>query len=231
MAGVVGEAGDGCAEAVIAGPAEDDAAALAGGDGDGSDAGLGGELLGGGEALADVAELGKDLGGADAPGAWEGHDDAAVGELSDGVLDAPVSVASWLDQGLQDGDQGADELAFGFRFGWRGQAAGAACRRASNSAGGAPAAVGMLGAGRRPSASRRAGAALSGVGIALKEGQGDRRVDIGEDGGGAGPEAVEQGAQAVGEGDALGDQIVAGADQRAQSLDRRPSEGWRGRKR
>jgi hypothetical protein len=65
---IVGKAGDGGAQAVIAGPAEDDAAGLAGLVGDGADAGLGGELGLGLEALAHIAELGEDLGGAQAPG-------------------------------------------------------------------------------------------------------------------------------------------------------------------
>jgi len=69
VAGVVGEAGDGSPEAAVASPAEDDAAALAGLARDRSHAGLGGELVGGLEALADVAELGQDLGGADLAGA------------------------------------------------------------------------------------------------------------------------------------------------------------------
>jgi hypothetical protein len=45
VAGVVGEAGDCGAQAVVASPSEDDAAAFAGGVGDGTDAGLGGELV------------------------------------------------------------------------------------------------------------------------------------------------------------------------------------------
>jgi hypothetical protein len=55
--------------------------------------------------------------------------------------------------------------------------------------------------------------------MALQEGERDRRVDGGEDGGGAGPEAVEQAAQAVGERDPLGDEVVAGAQEGAQGLD------------
>jgi hypothetical protein len=88
VSGVVGEAGDRRAQAVIAGPAEDDAAALARGVVDRTGAGLGGEEVGGGEALADVAELREDLGGADAPGAREGHDDLSVRRVGDGLLDA-----------------------------------------------------------------------------------------------------------------------------------------------
>jgi hypothetical protein len=124
MAGVVGKAGDGLAQAVVASPAEDDAAAFAGGDRDWADASLGGQLVGGGEALAHVAQLGKDLGGADAAGAWEGHDGAAVRQVSDGVFDAPAQRGELAHQGFQDGGQGAHQLSFGFRFGMAGQASG-----------------------------------------------------------------------------------------------------------
>ena len=90
VSGVVGETGERRAQAVIAGPAEDDAAALARGVGDRTGAGFGGELVGGGEALADVAELGEDLGRADAAGAREGHDDLAVRRVGDGLLDRQI---------------------------------------------------------------------------------------------------------------------------------------------
>ena len=122
VAGVVGQAGDGGAQAVVAGPAEDDAAALAGGVGDGGDAGLGGELVVGLEAFADVAELGEDLGGADAAGAREGHDDPAVGQLGDGVLDAAGELGDRGDEGCERADEGADELALGVGLGLAGEA-------------------------------------------------------------------------------------------------------------
>ena len=91
MAGVVGDsAGDGLPEAVIAGPAEHDAAAFAGGVGDRGDAGFGGELVLGGEALAHVAELGEDLGGADAPGAWKGQMRQPIQRLVRGRISRPA---------------------------------------------------------------------------------------------------------------------------------------------
>ncbi len=61
----------------------------------------------------------------------------------------------------------------------------------------------------------QAGGAVGG-GIAREEGQRDRRVDVGKDGGGAGPEALEERAELIGEGDALGDEIVAAAHEGAQ---------------
>ena len=67
MARVVREACDGDPEVLVAGPSEDDAAFFARGVGDGADAGLGGELVLGGEAPTHVAEFGQDLGRTDAP--------------------------------------------------------------------------------------------------------------------------------------------------------------------
>ena len=67
MARVVGQASDGTAQAMIAGPAEAHAARLARLVGHWHDAGLGGQPIVIGEALAHVAQLGQDLRGADAP--------------------------------------------------------------------------------------------------------------------------------------------------------------------
>src|SRR5690606_11415771 len=63
--------------------------------------------------------------------------------------------------------------------------------------------------------------------IAAHEGERDRAVDVGEDDSGAGPEAVEQAAQLVGQTDALSDQLVTTAGQGAQSL-RRVGAGGEG---
>jgi len=62
----------------------------------------------------------------------------------------------------------------------------------------------------------RRGAPRCGGGIAGEEGQRNGRVDVGKDGRGAGPEALEQGAELIGERDALGDEGVAAAHERAQ---------------
>jgi hypothetical protein len=56
----------------------------------------------------------------------------------------------------------------------------------------------------------------SGAGVAREERERDRAVDVGEDALGAGPEAVELGAQLVGELDAHGDEVLACAQQRLQ---------------
>jgi hypothetical protein len=75
VARVVGHAGESGTQSVVASPAEGDGLGLARLVGDRSDAGLGGELSVGCEALAHAAELGQDLRSADAPGAREAHQD------------------------------------------------------------------------------------------------------------------------------------------------------------
>src|SRR5947207_10713892 len=71
MARVIGEAGNGAAQAVVAGPAEGDAAALAGLVSQRRDAGLGGQMRVAGEAVTDIAQLGEDLRGAHLSGSWQ----------------------------------------------------------------------------------------------------------------------------------------------------------------
>ena len=65
VAAAVGERGDGVSESVVAGPAEAGALGLAGLHGDGGLAAVGGRGRLGGVAVAAVAHLGEDRGGAD----------------------------------------------------------------------------------------------------------------------------------------------------------------------
>src|SRR5215212_2682958 len=88
VARVVGQAGESCAQPVVAGPSEGDGLGLARLVGDGSDAGFGGQVLVAEEALAHAAELREDLRRADAAGAREAHQELAVFERSDVMLDA-----------------------------------------------------------------------------------------------------------------------------------------------
>ena len=113
MAGVVGEGGQGLAEALVAGPAEHDGAVFAGGAGDGGDAGFGGELVGGREAGAIVAELGEDLGGVDRPTAREALDERAIGMCGQGRRDRRRELLDLGDEGGEDRDHGVDEFAAG----------------------------------------------------------------------------------------------------------------------
>src|SRR5882724_10116231 len=113
LAGVIGHAHDGLTKAMVAGPAESDAARFTGLIGNGDGTGFGGELLGRGETFAHIAELGEDLRSTDTAGAWEGHDDLPVGQRLDEVLDASGEFADLHDQGLQHVYQRSDDLRQG----------------------------------------------------------------------------------------------------------------------
>lgn len=67
--------------------------------GHGRDAGLGGQVLVGVEALAHAARLGRDQCGADASGTGAAHEDAAVFAGGDVVLDAAGQQPDLLDEG------------------------------------------------------------------------------------------------------------------------------------
>jgi len=218
VSGVVGPGGNGVSQALVAGPAEGHGAALSGGAGDRSDAGLGGELAFGGEALGVIAELGEDLGSVDLSGAWEGHDELACGQLSHGVLDRGGQPPDAVDERGEDADEVEHGFAFGLLLQRSGQAGG--CRAEAFEQLGRVTASGVAVAGEE--ARQALGAEASSPprrGIAFEEGEGDRRVDVGEDDGRTGPEALEQSSELVGERDALGDEIVPATHQRPQGSD------------
>src|SRR5438552_6611125 len=122
VARVVGEAGHGPTQALVAGPAIADAAVLARFIGDGRDAGLGGELVGMGEAGAIVAELGEDLGGVDAPGTWEGHDDRTIRMLCHGMLETRGEQLELGHERFEERRKGEYEFPLGLAIGGSGQA-------------------------------------------------------------------------------------------------------------
>lgn len=135
MTGVVGKADERQSQVLVAGPSEHNASAFAGGVGHGTDAGLGGKLVLRLEALAHVAEFSEDLGGANAACARERHDDLAVGQLGDGVLDVRGQLGDLADEAFENGDQCAGEFAFGVGLASPASLVGAARSRASRSAG------------------------------------------------------------------------------------------------
>ena len=185
---------------------------------DRGDARFGGEVVFGDEAGGIVAELGGDLGGADLAGAWEGHDDAAGGERWDGVLDGAGEMCDLGDERLEDGDEGAHGV--GLRVGGvlAGEPGGCAAQ-AREQLGHRPApAVAMAGEEGGEALLAEMSSRL-GMRVAAEEGQGDRRVDVGEDGCCTRPEALEQGPELVGEDHAFGDEIVACSHESAQRLD------------
>src|SRR6266508_2019635 len=116
MTRLIGEASKCAAQAVVASPAEGHRALLAGLVGHWRDTCFGSELSFGREALAHAAQFSQDLGGADAAAAREGHDDLAIGEACDGVLDARGEFGELRDQALKDAGEAVHEFAFGFGF-------------------------------------------------------------------------------------------------------------------
>ena len=128
------------------------------------------------------------------------------------------SLASSLTRRFENGNQGAHELAPGFGLDLADLALRSRAQAVEQLGGGAPAAITVLGQ-EGPQALLAEPRGAVGGGITLGEGERDRAVDVGEDGGGAGPEALEQAPELVGQGDPLGDQVIAAAHQRAQRPD------------
>src|SRR5205807_4969166 len=215
MTGVVGEGRQGAAQAFVAGPAEDHGLVLTGGMRDGRQAALGGELFVTGEARAIVAELSEDLRGIDGAATRQALHEAAIRMLSQRRLDGRGELLELPDERGQDSHEGADEVPAGLRFGLADLA-----RRRRAEAGeqldhGTAAGVGVLAEELGEALFAQTRRAV-GRGVAGQEGERDRRVDVEKDGRGAGPDALEQGAQLIGEGDALGDEVIAAAHERPQ---------------
>ena len=119
------------------------------------------------------------------------------------------------DERAQDRDEAADELATGHALRVADAAEGRRAQ-AGEQLGGRPApGVGVVAEELRQAALAQALGALR-SGVTGEERQGDRRVDVGEDRGGAGPDALEEGAKLIGKGDALRDEVVAAPHQRAE---------------
>ena len=224
---IIGEGSEGAAQALVAGPAEDDGMVLTGGMSDGGQAALGGELFIAGEAGAIVTELGEDLGGIDVAAAGKALEQAAIGVLSQGGLDGGGEGLDLSDERSEDGDESADDVAAGLGFGLADVAERGGAQAGEQLGDGTAAAVSVLAEELGEALVGQAGGAL-GRGVAGEEGEGDRGVEVGEDGGGAGPEALEQGAQPIGERHALGDEIVAAAHEGAQGagLIGGGAQGW-----
>ena len=192
VAAAVGEDADGCAQVFVAGPAEAGDFLFAGLDGDGRLAGDRLERDAGGVAFAAVTDLGEQLGGGDdALGvAEEREEDAAVVVGADGAGDLAGQELDLLDQGLERGDECEDDGAAGLELGLAGAAFWRRAEPGEQLVGASAAAVAV--AGQEAGESLRAEAAgVAGAWVALAEGEADRRVDVAEDSGSAGPEGLE----------------------------------------
>ena len=212
---IVGEGGEGPAQALVTGPAEDDRVVLAGGLGDGGQAGLGGELVVGGEASAIVAELGQDLRGVDGATARQALHEPTIRMLRQRGGDGGGEVLDVRHERAEHGDDGPDDVAARLGFRLADLAGGGAVQPGEQLGHGAAATVGVLPEelGEAPFAQARG---TVGSGVAGEKGEGDGRGDVGEDRGRPGPEALQQRAQLIREGDALGHEVLAAAHEGAQ---------------
>ena len=218
VSGIVGEACDGRAQALVAGPAPADAAGFSAGVSDRRDAGLGGELVFALEAGAHVAELGRNLGRADFSRAREAHDDASFGQFCDVVFDARGELGDLRHETFQGARQRPHELALGFGFRLAGASDRCGAQACEHVLGRAAPAILVLGEEGGDALFAEPLGALR-RGIAVEEGKRDGRGDVGEQRRRARPEAVEQCAQLIGERDFRRHQVVASAHQRAQRFD------------
>src|SRR5437660_6211451 len=215
VAGIISEGREGSAQVLVAGPAEDHGVVLTGGLSDRRQSGLSGELVAGGEARAIVAELGEDLGGVDGAAAGQALDERTIGMLRQRGRNGSGELLEVRHQRGEHRDESADE--FTARLGLRlaGQARGRAAQTGEQVGRRAAATVGVLPEELDQALFAEAGRAVR-RGVAGKEREGDRRVDVGKDFRRAGPEALEERAKLVGERDALGDEIVPAAHEGAQ---------------
>ena len=216
--GVIGEAGNGGPQALVASPPPPDAARLAALVSDRGDAGLGSEMILGLEAGSYVTELGGDLSGANLAGSREGHDNAAFGQLGDGVLDAAGELGDLGDDGFEQSGKGFHEFALGFRLGFSGNATSRRSQSSQHLGRRAPTAILAL--------SKECSHALlaepdgaAGSRITVEKSKRDRACDIGEACDRSWPEAIEKGSQLIGQNHLRGNKIVATAHQCTQGLD------------
>ena len=193
--------------------------APAGLDRDGGHAAVGGERVAAGVARAAVADLGEQPGGRDhrAGVAKQRQEDLAVSVAADGAGDLALELADALDQRAQRGGQREHDPAPGFALEFAGAALGRAAQAGHQLDRLRAARVGVAGQERLQALGAEA-AGVGGAGVALEERERDRRVDLGEQTGRAGPEALQLGAQLVGQRDARLDQVLAGARERPDRL-------------
>ncbi len=214
VAGVAGEVHDGLAQLLVAGEPEGDGLVLAGLAGGRRRPGQAFQRGAVGEALAAVAQLGQQGRGPDPAGAGQAGEDVAVGVGAQPLDDLAVQLVDLGADGLQGGDQAAGDRGAGICFG-AGQPVGRVQQALVQLGGGGPAAVADAAQEPAKAGLGEPGGPL-GRGEAAKEGQRDRAVDLGEQAGRAGEGDLQVGAQLVGQGDAVVDQLLAGAADRPQ---------------
>src|SRR5215211_5245939 len=200
VSGRVGESGEGVAEAFVAGVAEGGVCLFAGLDRDGGHAAVGGERFAGGVAVAAVADLGEQSGGGDdrLGVAEERAEDFAVAVGADGVGDVGGQLRDPFDERPERRHEREHDLPARLELGVAGAARGGGAQPFEQLPWGAPAGVAVAGekGGEALLAEPRS---VDRAGVALEEGERDLGVDVSEDLLAAWPEALQLGAQLVGE--------------------------------
>jgi hypothetical protein len=221
VAAAVGERADGVAQAVVAGPAEAGALALARLDGDRGLPGVGGERAVGRVAVAAVADLAEHGGGADRPlGVSEQRAERRpVDVVGQRGADLGGQLGDPGHQRFQRGDDGEHDLAARLGLELPGAAFGAGAQPCEQLAGAAAPAVVVAGE-EALKALLAEPARVDRRRVALEEHERDRAVDLGEDPRRAGPELLELGAQLVGQRHARVNEVLTRARERAQRLGR-----------
>ena len=218
MTGAIGEACQCRTQASVAGPSEGNPPGLARLSCDRREASICSKLVGGQVAGAILAHFGEDLTRAELACPWEAHENLAVLAGRGIVADACGQVEDAGDERCQNGDERADHFALRFGFGGASKAQGCCAQAGEKFVRAASATVALL--------SEEAGEAFHaqprgtfGRRVALEVGKRDGAVDVGEDRGRPGPEAVEQGAQLVCELEAGSDEVITAGHKGAQGAD------------
>ena len=217
MAGVISQARHGLAQAMVAGPAEADAARLARFTRHRNDAGFGREPVHVREALAHVAQLGQDLRCADATGPWERHEDLPVGQGRDEAFDLLRQGADSLDQRLQNCHHRENDLRRSIH-GLRACQARRSGPKPGDQLGRAvsPAVTLLEAEGPQPSLVEPCG--RSRTWVLAQEGQGDGLREVREDLRSAGPERLQQTVELIAHDHTRSHQLVARTHEHAQRL-------------
>lgn len=218
MPGIVCETDDGLAEAMIAGPSTNDTTAFSRSMGDRTDAGFRGEMVLGNVTLPIISQFCENLGRTDPTGPREGHDDPAIGKLSDRVFDARRQLGDLKDVLFEQCCEGTHEFSSRIDFAFF----SVAHRRVVKP-------FKELGRGSSPRImvlSQEAGESLFSEpcralrrGVSTDESKSYGAVYSGENGDGPRPKVVEQAAQLVGKHDPLGNQIIPTTHQDSQCPD------------
>ena len=115
VARVVGKAGHRETKISVTSPSKYDAATFSRGVGNGTDASFSGELLFRRKAVSHVTQFREDLGRADPAGTRERHQNTAVWQFSDGMLNSGRKFGYFRNETLEHCDESARDFAAGLK--------------------------------------------------------------------------------------------------------------------